>query len=75
MNNRAEASHQPTRQIERQTRRLKLMRRVQRFLSAHGPINNLLRLCRYGLQARHLRVFRDRAFATWREVTYVNSKA
>ena len=41
-NNRAEVSHQPTRQRERQMRRFKSPRHAQRFLSVHGPINNTL---------------------------------
>ena len=41
LNNRAELSHQRTRQQERQMRRFKSPRQAQRFLSAHGPINNL----------------------------------
>ncbi len=40
-NNRAEISHQPTRQRERQMRKFKSACHAQRFLSAHGPINNL----------------------------------
>ena len=71
MNNRAEVSHQPTRQRERQMRKFKSMRHAQRFLSVHGPITNLFRLCRHGIKAKHYRIFRDRAFATWREVTCV----
>ena len=35
-NNRAEVSHQPTRQRERQMRRLKSAAQAQRFLSVHG---------------------------------------
>ena len=35
-NNRAEVSHQPTRQRERQMRRFKSASQAQRFLSAHG---------------------------------------
>src|SRR5262249_41060197 len=45
-NNRAEVSHQPTRQRERQMRRFKSPGQAQRFLSVHGPINNLFRLGR-----------------------------
>ena len=45
-NNRAEVSHQPTRQQERQMRRFKSSAHAQRFLSAHGPINNLFRVGR-----------------------------
>jgi putative transposase len=68
-NNRAEVSHQPTRQRERQMRRFKSMRQAQRFLSSHGPINNLFRLCRHGLKAIQYRFLRDEAFSTWRQVT------
>ncbi len=68
-NNRAEVSHQPTRQRERQMRRFKSPRHVQRFLSVHGPINNLFRIGRHLMRAVHYRLCRDRAFATWRDVT------
>ncbi len=68
-NNRAEVSHQPTRQHERHMRRFKSPRQVQRFLSAHAPINNLFRVGRHLMRAVHYRLFRDRAFATWRAVT------
>ncbi|MGO9233655.1 MAG: IS6 family transposase, partial [Methylocella sp.] len=43
LNNRAENSHQPTRQKERQMKKFKSPGKAQRFLSAHGPINNLFR--------------------------------
>jgi putative transposase len=68
-NNRAEVSHQPTRHRERQMRRFKSPRQAQRFLSVHGPLNNLFRLGRHLLPARHYRTLRTGAFATWREVT------
>ena len=74
-NNRAENSHQPTRQRERQMRRFKPPGQAQRFLSAHGPINNLFRVGRHHLKAAHYRLFRDRAFAQWREVTCVQNAA
>ncbi len=45
-NNRAEVSHQPTRQRERQMRRFKSPGQAQRFLSAHGAIQNLFRVGR-----------------------------
>jgi len=50
-------------------RRFKSARHAQRFLSSHGPITNLFRLCRHGLKAEHYRLLRGRAFAEWREVT------
>ena len=46
-NNRAEVSHQPTRQRERQMRRFKSADQAQRFLSVHGIIGNLFRVGRH----------------------------
>jgi putative transposase len=74
-NNRAEVSHQPTRQQERQMRRFKSPRQAQRFLSVHGPINNLFRLSRHLMKAAHYRMFRPRAFTTWRSVTCAQNAA
>ena len=68
-NNRAEVSHQPTRQRERHMRRFKSLRQVQQFLSVHSPINNLFRVGRHLMKAAHYRLFRERAFTTWRDVT------
>ena len=60
-NNRAEVSHQPTRQRERQMRRFKSAAQAQRFLSVHGPIQNLFRVGRHLLRAVHHRLLRTRA--------------
>ena len=68
-NNRAEVSHQHTREQERQMRRFKSMAQTPRFLSVHGPIQNLFRVGRHHLKAVHHRLLRDRAFADWREAT------
>ncbi len=68
-NNRAEVSHQPTRQRERQMRRFTSAGHAQRFLSVHGVVLNLFRLGRHLLRAVHYRLFRRRAFEVWREVT------
>jgi len=70
-NNRAEVSHQPTRERERRMRRFKSPGQAQRFLSVHGVIQNLFRFGRHLLQAVHHRMFRRRAFGVWAEVTYV----
>ena len=70
-NNRAEVSHQPTRQRERQMRRFKSAAHAQRFLSVHGPIQSLFRVGRHLLRAVHHRLLRTRAFGAWREVTCV----
>jgi len=69
-NNRAELSHQPPRQRERQMQRFKSVTQAQRFLSVHGVIQNLFRFGRHLLQAVHYRLFRQRAFGAWAEVTY-----
>lgn len=74
-NNRAEVSHEATRQREHQMRRFKSVRHAQRFLSRHGPINNLFRLRRQGLKARHYRLLRERAFNECSEATGVRSLA
>ncbi len=68
-NNRAEASHQPTRQRERQMRQFKSVGHAQHFLSVHGLVQNLFRTGRHLLRAVHHRLLRARAFGVWREVT------
>ena len=68
-NNRAEVSHQPTRQRERQMRRFKSAVHAQRFLSVHGLVLNLFRVGRHLLRSAHHRLLRTRAFAEWDAVT------
>lgn len=68
-NNRAENSHQVTRQRERQMRRFKSAGHMQRFLAVHGPINNVFRVGRHLMKAKHYRIMRERAFCLWDEVT------
>ncbi len=68
-NNRAEASHQHTRQRERQMQRFKSPGQAQCFLATHSQVHNLFRVGRHLLKASHYRMFRARAFSTWREVT------
>ncbi len=68
-NNRAEVSHQPTRQRERQMRRFKSAGQAQRFLSANGIVQNLFRLGRHLLRAAHYRLLRDRSFREWSAAT------
>ena len=75
LNNRAELSHQRTRQQERQMRRFKSPRQAQRFLSAHGPINNLFYLRRHRIPAAQYRAARRDAFDTWSQVTCVQKAA
>ena len=68
-NNRAEVSHQPTRQRERQMRGFKSTDHAQRFLYAHGVIQNLFRVGRHLLRSAHHRMLRARSFTVWAEVT------
>jgi putative transposase len=70
-NNRAEVSHQPTRQRERQMRRFKSAGQAQRFLSVHGVIQNLFRVGRHLVSSANHRMLRDRSFRTWRQETCV----
>ena len=68
-NNRAEASHQPTRQRERQMKRFKSPIHAQRFLHVHGVVQNLFQLGRHRLRSVHHRMLRARSFSTWAAVT------
>ncbi len=68
-NNRAEVSHQPTRQRERQMRRFKSAVHAQRFLSVHGLVQNLFRVGRHLLRSVHHRSLRMRSFRVWDKVT------
>jgi len=68
-NNRAEVSHQPTRQRERQMRRFRSAAQAQRFLSAHGVILNLFRVGRHLVRPANHRILRARSFLVWSEVT------
>ena len=70
-NNRAEVSHQPSRQRERQMRRFKSPGQAQRFLSVHGVVQNLFRVGRHLVSAGNHRTLRDRSFAVWRQETCV----
>ncbi len=69
-NNRAEVSHQPTRQRERQMRRFKSAAHLQRFASVHGVVQNLFRVGRPLLKSVHHRLLRTRACVVeWETVT------
>jgi putative transposase len=68
-NNRAEVSHQPTRQRERHMRRFKSASQAQRFLSVHGVIQNRFRVGRHLLKSMNHRLLRSRCFEVWRTVT------
>ena len=67
-NNRAEVSHEPTRQRERQMLRFKSVGQAQRFVTVYGVVGNLFRLGRHLTRAMHYREFRSRALCEWHEV-------
>jgi putative transposase len=68
-NNRAELSHQPTRQREHQMRGFKSAGQAQRFLSVHGVIQNCFKLGRHRLRAENYRLLRAQSFKDWSAVT------
>jgi putative transposase len=68
-NNRAELSHQSTRVRERGMRRFKSPMQAQHFLSIHATVHNLFNLGRNLVSAKHYRLFRQRAFASWEYAT------
>lgn len=69
LNNRAENSHQRTRQQERQMRRFKSHKQAQIFLSIHAQVNNLFNLGRHLMRAKNYRVFRERSLSEWSEIS------
>jgi len=69
LNNRAENSHQPTRERERRMRRFKSPGHAQRFLAAYGPIVGHFRPRRHRLAVATYRATRTERFAIWRAVT------
>jgi putative transposase len=67
-NNRAEVSHQPTRQREYHMRGFSSSPQAQRFLTLHALTQNLFRLGRHLIQAVNYRFLRSRAFQVWQDV-------
>jgi putative transposase len=71
-NNRAENSHQVTRERERKMRGFKSAGQAQRFLSAHGVIDAFFRLGRHQMQARNYRSLLGQQLARWDALTGVS---
>jgi putative transposase len=69
LNNRAENSHQLTRQREHRMQRFKSPGHAQRFLSAHGPITQHFRPRRHRFTAPAYRQELGKRFQLWREIT------
>jgi putative transposase len=75
LNNRAENSHQPTRQQERTMRRFKSAGHAQRFLATHAPILSHFRPRRHRLRARDYRQEMAHRWHIWREITVTETAA
>jgi putative transposase len=69
LNNRAENSHQPTRQRERAMKRFTSARHAQRFHSAFSGISPHFRPRRHRLTAEDYRREMDTRFTTWNQIT------
>jgi putative transposase len=69
LNNRAENSHQPTRQRELRMQRFKSAGHAQRFLAAYGPIAQHFRPRRHRFAAPAYRQELGKRFQIWREIT------
>src|SRR2546430_5481228 len=69
LNNRAENSHQPTRQRERRMQGFKSTGHAQRLLAAYGPIAQHFRPRRHRYSAPEYRQEMRQRFQIWREIT------
>jgi putative transposase len=74
VNNRAENSHQPTRERERRMRGFRDPKRTQAFLSSFGPIRQHFALKRHLLRASLYRKHLAARFAAWHEFTNVTTQ-
>ena len=70
LNNRAENSHQPTRQREHRMKRFKSPEHAQRFLEVQGIVAQHFRPKRHLLRAARYRRERERRFRVWQEVKH-----
>jgi putative transposase len=68
LNNRAENSHQPTRQQEKQMRKFKSPKQAQRFLPVHGQVRNLFGAHRYKMAANDQRAHLTASWNQWQEI-------
>jgi putative transposase len=75
LNNRAENSHQPTRERERRMRRFKSARHAQRFIEVHGIVASHFRPRRHLLSAADYRQLRSKRFRVWNEVSGASALA
>lgn len=69
LNSWAENSHQSARVREKEVRRFKSARHLQRFVSTHDQVANLFMHIRYNRDAAAKRAARSQAFAAWGRVS------
>ncbi|MCX4902456.1 IS6 family transposase [Streptomyces sp. NBC_00892] len=74
LNNRAENSHQPTRQRERAMKGFRSIGGAQRFLSAFSGISPHFRPRRHLMTAAHYRAEMTTRFAIWNQITGAASR-
>ncbi|WP_372516522.1 IS6 family transposase [Streptomyces noursei] len=75
LNNRAENSHQPTRERERAMKNFRSSGTAQRFLAAFSRISSHFRPRRHLLTARDYRIEMTHRFHTWKTITGVTAHA
>jgi hypothetical protein len=75
LNNRAENSHQPTRQRERRMQGFKSPGHAQRFLATYGPIAQHFRPRRHRVSAADYRQAMRQRFETWQDITRLPTAA
>ncbi|MFF3877349.1 IS6 family transposase [Streptomyces sp. NPDC001978] len=75
LNNRAENSHQPTRQRERAMKGFRSAGRTQRFLSAFSQISPHFRPRRHRMTATDYRTEMQHRFTIWNQITGVSATA
>jgi putative transposase len=69
LNNRAENSHQPTRQRERRMQGFRSPGHAQRFLAVYGPIVQHFRPRQHQFSAPEYRLEMRKRNETWRDIT------
>ncbi|MFD5503676.1 DDE-type integrase/transposase/recombinase, partial [Streptomyces sp. NPDC127061] len=74
LNNRAENSHQPTRQRERAMKGFRSIGRAQQFLAAFSGISPHFRPRRHRMTAAHYRTEMNTRFAIWDQITGAASR-
>ena len=75
LNNRAENSHQPTRQRERAMKRFHSPGQAQRFCSAHGVVSSYFRPGRHLMSGTEWRTQMHERFTVWNEVAGLSAAA